>query len=158
MLHGHLKKPSIAFIWSVIQASDDPATSPLPPGMHKMDFKCFSECMLKKANALNDNGNIELEAMKTFAKEQLPLLEAQKTAVDDAVTKCATISSQNSKIDNLTSKCGSTAAKFNKCLGKEIENACPEEKQKKTPECNRMRAHLNESSDAGQPDDQNEMQ
>ncbi|XP_055298696.1 uncharacterized protein LOC129566634 [Sitodiplosis mosellana] len=110
---------------------------------HIGKYACMMECISKKMNVIDANGNINetefTDSVKKFASG-----DYQKAVAEDIAKKC--IAGAKTAIDNGAkgdNECSFTAMKMKYCVGKEMFNACPADKQDTSDQCVELRKITN---------------
>ncbi|GAB0089473.1 hypothetical protein DMENIID0001_040160 [Sergentomyia squamirostris] len=102
----------------------------------KEDTECAKECIAKKLNFLDDNGDFREDFVKDFFRNDYTEAEWAKEKSDEVVGKCLSEASNEKRSDD--KKCSSKPIKFYYCMWKEFSIRCPQDRKKDSRMCNRL--------------------
>ncbi|XP_055298713.1 uncharacterized protein LOC129566642 [Sitodiplosis mosellana] len=113
-------------------------------------FHCIIECVSKKLNVINADGTIN-EAEFTNNVKKMATASYQQAVAEDVAKKC--IAEAKTATDNgpKDSKCNFMPMKLNHCVGRELINSCPADKQDTSDKCVKMREHINKPRNGPPP-------
>ncbi|XP_061391501.1 uncharacterized protein LOC133326904, partial [Musca vetustissima] len=99
---------------------------------------CESECVAKSLNLLDDNGEINRDAVIASFKQHMSEDSAkQQSVLEGYLDKClAKIKNMDTKV---AGKCSSAPMELHHCMFGEMVSGCPAEAQVNTPRCQRIR-------------------
>nr|AGZ04927.1 odorant binding protein 8 [Laodelphax striatellus] len=119
--------------------------------MIKLKHICVHECIGKKTKILKEDGSLNAEEIKQYAREYMFNEEWSKELGEKALDKCLTqtYNSVTKMLDEYEIKCNPTSVQFHHCLWKEIEMTCPESKVDLKAKCVRLRERLRKQQAAG---------
>nr|AGO81737.1 odorant-bindingn protein 4 [Nilaparvata lugens] len=119
--------------------------------MIKLKHICVHECIGKKTKILKEDGSLNPEEIKQYAREYMFNEEWSKELGEKALDKCLsqTYNSVTKMLDEYEIKCNPSSVQFHHCLWKEIELTCPESKVDLKAKCVRLRERLRKQQAAG---------
>ncbi|XP_026469696.1 uncharacterized protein LOC113373627 [Ctenocephalides felis] len=110
----------------------------------KSEIVCVMQCVAKKQNLIDDNGDLKLADLTKYVKEELLIgAEWQKAMADKTIAKCAEEAREEaSKPRTNPNACNPSAIKFGHCVWREVQFACPADKIQDMQKCQKLRERL----------------
>ncbi|XP_022913557.1 uncharacterized protein [Onthophagus taurus] len=113
----------------------------------KKEMICVKQCVGKKKNAVDEEGNLKEDVIKKYVTEHTSM-EWLKPKLDDMLTKCFAEAKEAGEKTDKSDKnaCNPAHIKFQHCMFRETQLACPEDKIEDPKTCEIVRQFAKHSS------------